>query len=30
MDVVQKISNVKTDKQDKPVEEIKIISVSVK
>lgn len=30
MDIVQKISNVKTDKQDKPVDEIKIISVSVK
>lgn len=30
MDIVQKISNVKTDKQDKPVDEIKIISISVK
>lgn len=30
MDVVQKISNVKTDKQDKPIDEIKIISISVK
>jgi peptidylprolyl isomerase domain and WD repeat-containing protein 1 len=30
MDVVTKISTVKTDKQDKPVDEIKIISVSVK
>ena len=30
MDVVQKISNAKTDKQDKPHDEIKIISISVK
>ena len=30
MDIVQKISNVKTDKQDKPVDEINIISISVK
>jgi peptidylprolyl isomerase domain and WD repeat-containing protein 1 len=30
MDVVQKISNVKTDKQDRPVDEIKIVSVTVK
>ncbi|CAF0767358.1 unnamed protein product [Brachionus calyciflorus] len=30
MDVVQKISNAKTDKQDKPQDEIKIISISVK
>ncbi len=30
MDIVQKISNVKVDKQDKPIDEIKIISISVK
>ena len=30
MDVVQKMSNVKTDKQDRPVDEIKIVSVTVK
>ena len=30
MDIVQKISNVKVDKFDKPVDEIKIISIAVK
>jgi peptidylprolyl isomerase domain and WD repeat-containing protein 1 len=30
MDIVQKISNVKTDKFDKPVDDIKIISISLK
>jgi peptidylprolyl isomerase domain and WD repeat-containing protein 1 len=30
MDIVAKICNVKTDKQDKPFDEIKIISISVK
>lgn len=30
MDIVQKISNVKTNKQDKPLDEIKIISITVK
>lgn len=30
MDIVQKINNVKVDKFDKPVDEIKIISIAVK
>ncbi|CAF1604534.1 unnamed protein product [Adineta ricciae] len=30
MDVVEKISQTKTDKQDKPLDEIKIISISIK
>lgn len=30
MDIVEKISQVKTDRQDKPLDEIKIISISIK